>query len=1752
MGNIADGIKGYGTQQIQKDNEESYLQSLLDGTTEFASDFDEGAQNLASSILPEGWVDPYTPTVAETPSEIAHLDSLRQKFPDKTDEELLSPSFGNTVNKFAQSATTVTGNMASGAHRLLSTDTSIANALAAEFAEQNYTALPTNIPFAPGDTYSQTGVEQPKPDFQGIQDEYNALASKNYEDFDVDEKAFWNSEAGNKLHGINKDVQKYKHVHENIERFKTSMDEYVVRTVEDYRADEKFSETYKNSGGGVTGTLSGMLEMVSDNPELAPVSFIENLPYMLAFAYGGAATKVTLIAAKDEENLAAFVKEKGREPTLKERARITVDSVGSVLMESFGDKYVLRGKVSSVFKNINKILPPGLTRVIGSTGTETISGAGSEAFDQDARLQDLSKLDDVAIANSAAREGIAGLGGGGVGVARESLNNPALLDKIDKITQNNPGIFPPELNVSSMMMGDKTLESMPKPDLVQQSWRATAEDMDKEGTPMQQIWEETGFVKKGDGKWRFEVDDASAELTAEGVSVIESRGGAADLHDYKLGQILKHDEMYKVAPGLKDSKVRFYKGRSSSRGYYNDENDTLYLNLNRFGANATGPGATAGLAAKDVIDLEERIENLKADPKKSDKVFPGQLKSWETNEKQIEELEKRLANRKKDLKTRTDSDLETTLHEVQHAVQQREGFARGGSPEEFIKEVKAEMPWLTSAEKIREEAHDRYVRLLGEQESNETGMSVENGGRRGMTPEQLKGTMPGQMGTNDTALYEPIIKDHKGTQWKMESTDEERYKASLIEDKELTPLEQERLNETTEDWNKRLEAEAPIELIRDEKGNFPGEKGVSYTTEEFRAFQKAQGTAKKAYKDKRNKARAQFFRDNAQNTPKQMSEEYKSSSKPLERHQTGMIDQMSNDDIALVGGMRSGNSKGDETRRMYTLYDMKNMDEDFANAQDQEIGNIQLFTEDATDKIRGIVDIKIPTSKRKQGHARKAIESIVASEFSNKPFKIYDITKTAYPFWKKMGVTFVNHDFGKDIGDTVGKRHRLKGSWGTVNAYIGTDADIKKTLKKAAKTRADEAYKAQLTAPVDDLGFYSKAEKAVRSIKKGELRPELVFSITKKGKAVGVLPEAGVSTEQIKNMGIDRILQEKTANGENITKQELFDFVTKNKTQFSSEEYMSSGGADVILDDISMVGQPGANVTMGDDEGRVATFAEEALAYLGHDNTDSDISWEEIISRVHKYDPTNFPANNTTKAYEIDLKLKALRSKEGARDRFTGTLEEDWAEYQELEKQRDALLKDNYDVAGVDELKAKNGKLSDRWREVSRQIYEHIGDKTLRQLVESGDPTAIALQTDRNRINSQRQALDFQIDIGEKTPRDWSGDLKRELLENGGVDAYEDIDNPALVNALSQAAEGAAQAKYEADAIYDWGIETAAGEYSVRLDPEEMSYDISGPRSERVGEYNHQEDVISAIRRDLQNSYNINGTGNTEWSHWTANEGNDVDLGTYREIPIFTTPLEGQETATREQIGGHSMGGVSDENTISHLRVSDKLDSSDEKVLYIHEQQSDWAQTAREVGVTEEENTNNLKKAHVAMRKLSESRDMWAERLDSAASMAASEIRKELQKIDTKISNKRRSIEKIKEGPIPKPPMGVIEAMEVSLQTAIKIAADEGYSKVAWSTPEEQTGVYGTGFEELYENHYGKNIPKYAKKYAEKYGSHTGKVKLHSKKQKNATEYGYIEVTDELKKHVQKGMGYAKGGLVTNSPSERQFAHKDYLNSLIK
>ena len=100
-----------------------------------------------------------------------------------------------------------------------------------------------------------------------------------------------------------------------------------------------------------------------------------------------------------------------------------------------------------------------------------------------------------------------------------------------------------------------------------------------------------------------------------------------------------------------------------------------------------------------------------------------------------------------------DTDTSTMLHELQHAVQAREGFARGGNPEEFtnysnaLKRAKANAgvdPVTGDADfviedqikRYGEDPYEAYRRLAGEAEARATQA------RMNMTPAQRRATFP--------------------------------------------------------------------------------------------------------------------------------------------------------------------------------------------------------------------------------------------------------------------------------------------------------------------------------------------------------------------------------------------------------------------------------------------------------------------------------------------------------------------------------------------------------------------------------------------------------------------------------------------------------------------------------------------------------------------------------------------------------------------------------------------------------------------------------------------------------------------------------------------------------------------------------------------------------------------------------------------------------------------------------------------------
>jgi len=142
----------------------------------------------------------------------------------------------------------------------------------------------------------------------------------------------------------------------------------------------------------------------------------------------------------------------------------------------------------------------------------------------------------------------------------------------------------------------------------------------------------------------------------------------------------------------------------------------------------------------------------------------------------------------------------------------------------------------------------------------------------------------------------------------------------------------------------------------------------------------------------------------------------------LDRFEIGMgLEQMHNNDIALVGGMRSGSSPANLTRLKYSIYDvpmLKQLKQTGGNQNDALMGHVELMVEDGTGDLIGLINIEMKRGGKRQGYGSQVVRSIIDSPFARKPFRIYDIQKKAVGFWKKMGVEFTHSDFKTPIAPT--------------------------------------------------------------------------------------------------------------------------------------------------------------------------------------------------------------------------------------------------------------------------------------------------------------------------------------------------------------------------------------------------------------------------------------------------------------------------------------------------------------------------------------------------------------------------------------------------------------------------------------------------------------------------------------------------------------------------------------------------------------
>lgn len=182
-----------------------------------------------------------------------------------------------------------------------------------------------------------------------------------------------------------------------------------------------------------------------------------------------------------------------------------------------------------------------------------------------------------------------------------------------------------------------------------------AKELQRRGLSRDEIWQKTGWFEDVDGQWKWEIDDSST-MTKQ----IQSRGSM------RLPEVLEHDALYAAYPSTRMLSI----SRGKNGNYYSPQLDTMRVSRVESPAN-------------DIIRKYNRLEDDLLEEAHA-KLERGEFN--DVMEAKLEQDIKELSQRAKEEASAYSGDAfekKTVMHELQHALQEREGFAKGGHAEHF-------------------------------------------------------------------------------------------------------------------------------------------------------------------------------------------------------------------------------------------------------------------------------------------------------------------------------------------------------------------------------------------------------------------------------------------------------------------------------------------------------------------------------------------------------------------------------------------------------------------------------------------------------------------------------------------------------------------------------------------------------------------------------------------------------------------------------------------------------------------------------------------------------------------------------------------------------------------------------------------------------------------------------------------------------------------------------------------------------------
>jgi hypothetical protein len=262
---------------------------------------------------------------------------------------------------------------------------------------------------------------------------------------------------------------------------------------------------------------------------------------------------------------------------------------------------------------------------------------------------------------------------------------------------------------SVMKFGDEVVDPLAGPQIFAGE-RAVGARLDKleeakkmasEGEADTTIFAATGWRLDDDAKNKFEISDADARTNPT------KKAGTTPLPD-----VIDHPELFQNYPSLRNVDVKL-RSRPGLGSYYHSGEDRIYT-----GSYSVPGGLTRTEMVKktnvEIRAINQKIQNL---IDRNEKGFTRGSADEAEYVKLVKGIQQIQSDAKRALKGggKASPDKDVLLHEIQHAIQKRENFARGGSASDLRGVARPDNPkwqrWSENKDRVA-----RAVKVRGSQE----------------------------------------------------------------------------------------------------------------------------------------------------------------------------------------------------------------------------------------------------------------------------------------------------------------------------------------------------------------------------------------------------------------------------------------------------------------------------------------------------------------------------------------------------------------------------------------------------------------------------------------------------------------------------------------------------------------------------------------------------------------------------------------------------------------------------------------------------------------------------------------------------------------------------------------------------------------------------------------------------------------------------------------------------------------------------